>query len=96
MYEDLPMIERIGRALHDRLDEIVHQPLPEQWIDLINRMNFEEKVRAESGERSGEPRSDGRTVRRQAPKAAATKIGDVRRAARASLLPSKQPFHHRH
>ncbi len=55
MREDTTMVERIGRALHDGFDQIVHQPLSERWIDLINRLNFEEKVRAESGERRQEP-----------------------------------------
>ncbi len=55
MREDKSILERIGRALHDGVDEIVHQPLPERWSDLINRLSLEQ-VRAESGEPNSEPR----------------------------------------
>ncbi len=36
------IFERIGQALHRAHDGIVHEPVPERWIDLINRWNAEE------------------------------------------------------
>jgi hypothetical protein len=49
MRENEPIFARIGRVLHDRFDKIVHRPLSERWIDLINRLNFEEEVPADLG-----------------------------------------------
>jgi hypothetical protein len=40
----VPAIGRIGRALHETFDEMVHAPLPERWIDMINRLNAEEEA----------------------------------------------------
>jgi len=38
------IIERIGDALHRAYEELVHEPTPERWIELINRLNEEEVV----------------------------------------------------
>jgi anti-sigma factor NepR-like protein len=38
------IIERIGQALHRAYEEMVHEPTPERWIELINRLNEEEVV----------------------------------------------------
>ena len=54
----LPAIGRIGRTLHETFGEIVHAPLPERWIDLINRLNAEEDGEAiDSPQRSEKRRS---------------------------------------
>jgi hypothetical protein len=37
-----PIFERFGKSLHQRFDEIVHEPLPERWTDLIKRLDAEE------------------------------------------------------
>ena len=51
-----PFIERIGNALHRTYDDLVHEPLPDRWINLIKRLNAEkeqrEAVRLERGKRS--------------------------------------------
>ena len=41
-----PIIERIGKMLHDQLDDIAREPLPDRWIDLINYLNDQERGRA--------------------------------------------------
>ncbi len=38
------IIERIGQALHRAYDELVREPTPERWIELINRLNEDEVV----------------------------------------------------
>ena len=39
--------DRIGRALRAQFDEILHEPLPNRWVDLINYLNDKEKRRRE-------------------------------------------------
>jgi hypothetical protein len=38
------ILESIGQALHVRHDDIVKEPLPERWIDLINYLNEKERA----------------------------------------------------
>jgi hypothetical protein len=45
--QEPPLLERIGKALQERLDDIVQEPLPERWTDLIHRLNAEELARME-------------------------------------------------
>lgn len=40
-----PTLERIRKTLHRSFDELLHEPLPERWIDLITRLNAEENAR---------------------------------------------------
>jgi hypothetical protein len=40
-----PSFERITKALHRSYDELLHEPLPERWIDLLKRLNAEENDR---------------------------------------------------
>jgi hypothetical protein len=40
--KDTPVLERISKVLHDTLDDIRHEPVPERWVELINRLNTEE------------------------------------------------------
>jgi hypothetical protein len=37
---------RLRKALHDFLDSVVHEPPPERWVDLIHRLNEEERRKA--------------------------------------------------
>ena len=37
----------IGKALRTQLDEIVDEPLPKRWIDLINYLNESDSKRRE-------------------------------------------------
>jgi hypothetical protein len=43
-----PTFERLKKTLHRGYDELLHEPLPERWIDLIARLNAEENDRRES------------------------------------------------
>jgi hypothetical protein len=38
-----PIFERIGKMLHDQLEDIAREPLPEHWNDLINYLNDQER-----------------------------------------------------
>jgi hypothetical protein len=42
-----PTLEHIRKTLHRSFDELLHEPLPERWIDLITRLNAEENARRE-------------------------------------------------
>ena len=47
------ILKSISRAFHLRNDDIVNEPLPERWVDLIKYLN--EKDRA--ARRSEEPKT---------------------------------------
>ena len=38
-----PIIERIGKVLHDQLDDVVREPLPHRWVDMIHFLNAKER-----------------------------------------------------
>jgi hypothetical protein len=42
--EPSPIIARIGRALHQQLEQDVHEPLPERWVELIHFLNEKERA----------------------------------------------------
>jgi hypothetical protein len=42
--EDPSVASRLRSALHDRLDLILHEPLPKQWVDLIHELNERERM----------------------------------------------------
>ena len=37
------IIERLGKALHRRLDDITQEPLPRRWVELIKQLNEHER-----------------------------------------------------
>jgi hypothetical protein len=39
------IIERLGKTLHGRLDDITHEPLPRRWVDLIRHLDEQERNR---------------------------------------------------
>lgn len=41
------IVERIKSALHAQYDAILNEPLPERWVDLIHRLNEQEKLQGE-------------------------------------------------
>jgi hypothetical protein len=41
------ILERLGKTLHVRMDEITHEPLPRRWVDLIHHLNEEERKRSD-------------------------------------------------
>jgi hypothetical protein len=38
------IFEPIGKALHACLDDVVQQPLPREWIGLMERLNGEART----------------------------------------------------
>jgi hypothetical protein len=50
-----PIVERIRMALHAQYDAILHEPLPERWIDLIKRLNEQERMQREGRQGQAEP-----------------------------------------
>jgi hypothetical protein len=44
-----PIFERIGKMLHDQLEDVAREPLPERWTDLINYLGDQEREQREAG-----------------------------------------------
>jgi hypothetical protein len=42
------IVERLKSALHAQYDAILNEPLPERWVDLIHRLNEQERMQRES------------------------------------------------
>ena len=54
------IVERLKSALHAQYDAILNEPLPERWVDLIHRLNEQERVQREAAKQpapAGRPRS---------------------------------------
>ena len=51
------ILERLGKALHVRMDEILHEPLPERWVDLIHYLDEKERTQREAPQPETEPRT---------------------------------------
>ena len=45
-----PIVERLKTALRAQYDAIVIEPLPERWVDLIKRLNEQERAQRETCE----------------------------------------------
>jgi hypothetical protein len=41
------ILQRLGKALNVRLDDITHEPLPERWVELIHHLNEQERKNSE-------------------------------------------------
>jgi len=39
------ILRRLGKALHVRMDDITHEPLPRRWAELILYLDEEERKR---------------------------------------------------
>ena len=48
------ILGRLGKALHGQMGDITHEPLPKRWVDLIHRLNEEER-RAEAFPKQSTP-----------------------------------------
>jgi hypothetical protein len=42
--EPSPIVTDIGKALSQRFEQDVHEPLPERWVDLIHHLNEKERA----------------------------------------------------
>jgi hypothetical protein len=47
-----PVFRRLSDMLRDQFDQVVREPLPRRWVDLINLLN--ERERQEGLSRAGE------------------------------------------
>jgi hypothetical protein len=50
------IVERLRSALRAQYDAILNEPLPERWVDLIHRLNEQERRERETSERVARPR----------------------------------------
>jgi hypothetical protein len=41
-HSQVSFLDRIGRVIHDTLDTVPGEPIPERWTDLLERLNAEE------------------------------------------------------
>ena len=39
------ILQRLGKVLHVRMDDITHEPLPRRWVDLIHYLDEQERKR---------------------------------------------------
>ena len=46
------IVDRIGRAVHELLETVRRDPIPERWTDLLERLNAEEDAQSERSQRS--------------------------------------------
>jgi Anti-sigma factor NepR len=46
------IVERLKSALHAQYDAILNEPLPERWVDLIHRLNEQERLQREHAEQA--------------------------------------------
>jgi hypothetical protein len=46
------IVERLKSALHAQYDAILNEPLPERWVDLIHRLNEQERLQRQSAEQA--------------------------------------------
>ena len=52
------IIDRLGKTLHGRLDDITHEPLPQRWVDLIRHLDEQERTQAQQ-KKTGAKRPSG-------------------------------------
>ena len=48
-----PIVERLKTVLRAQYDAIVTEPLPERWVDLIKRLNEQERAQREDVRKQG-------------------------------------------
>lgn len=41
------ILGRLAKALHVRVDDITHEPLPRRWVELIHYLDEQERKRSE-------------------------------------------------
>jgi hypothetical protein len=44
---ETPVLVRIGKLLHETVEDMGREPVPERWVELINRLNAEEEAQSE-------------------------------------------------
>jgi hypothetical protein len=41
------LLDQVGKALRDSLENLRQIPVPERWVDLLKRLNAEEEIRGQ-------------------------------------------------
>ena len=49
------ILRRLVKVMHDQ-DNITREPLPRRWVDLIHRLNEEERKRTDARQEEKRPR----------------------------------------
>ena len=49
------ILERLGKALHVRMDDVTHEPLPRRWVELILFLEEKERTLPELHDESSPP-----------------------------------------
>jgi hypothetical protein len=44
------ILQRLGKTLHVQTDDITREPLPRRWVELIQHLNEQERMRSERSE----------------------------------------------
>ena len=47
MHVQETILQRLGKTLIVRLDDVTREPLPQSWIDLIQHLNEQERRQSE-------------------------------------------------
>jgi hypothetical protein len=42
--KETPVLQGIGKVLHETFNDVRLDPVPERWVDLIHRLDAEEKA----------------------------------------------------
>ena len=50
------ILERLGKALHDRSDALTREQLPERWVDMIRYLDEKERQQSEPPKHEAPPR----------------------------------------
>ena len=45
MWPQETILQRLGKTLHVRMDDITHEPLPRRWVELILYLEEQERER---------------------------------------------------
>jgi hypothetical protein len=51
-------VEQLGKALHVRLNDVTHEPLPRRWVELILFLEEKERTLPERRDESRHPGSE--------------------------------------
>jgi hypothetical protein len=57
------ILHYLAKPLHDRNDDITHEPLPQRWLDLIRQLNEKEQTAAKAHQPEAEPEDRPPTCR---------------------------------
>jgi len=56
--KELSIATRLRSALQQRLDGVLHEPLPKRWVNLIHELNEREQKETQARQTKGRRRRD--------------------------------------